>query len=89
MEELKRKALELGATEFGPSRAKNKRFYIKIHGMRINFGLLGGQTYIDHHDLQKRRNWRARHSKILLKDGRPAYTVKGQPEFWSWNLLWP
>jgi hypothetical protein len=96
IEELRRKALELGATEFGESRAKNKRFYIivsldksKTRGMRINFGLLDGHTYIDHHDDQKRRAWRARHSKILLKDGRPAYTVKGQPEYWSWHLLWP
>lgn len=88
MEELRRKALELGATEFGESRAKNKRFYVIYDGKKINFGLKGGQTYITHHDDQKRRAWRARHSKILLKDGRPAYTVKAQPEYWSWHLLW-
>ena len=88
MEKLRQKALELGATEFGESRVKNKRFYVMYGGMRVNFGLKGGQTYIDHHDPQKRRNWRARHSKILLKDGRPAYTVKGYPEYFAWLILW-
>ena len=61
---LKQKALSLGATDFGPSKAKGKRFYVIYNGKRINFGLLGGQTFIDHQDTAKRKAWRARHSKI-------------------------
>jgi hypothetical protein len=88
MEELKRKAISFGATEFGKSKAKNKRFYVIYNGKRINFGLLGGQTFIDHNDKNKQRAWKARHSKIKLKDGRFAYQVKEQPEWWSYHLLW-
>ena len=32
------KALSLGATEFGISSAKNKRFYVIYNGKKINFG---------------------------------------------------
>jgi hypothetical protein len=88
MEELKRKAISFGATEFGKSKAKNKRFYVIYNGKRINFGLLGGQTFIDHNDKNKQRAWKARHSKIKLKDGRFAYQVKEQPEYWAYHLLW-
>lgn len=85
---LKQKAQNLGATDFGPSKAKDKRFYVIYEGKRINFGLLGGKTFIDHQDTAKRKAWRARHSKIKLKDGRFAYTVKQQPEWWAWHMLW-
>jgi len=87
-QQLKQKALSLGATEFGRSKAKNKRFYVIYNGKRINFGLLNGQAFIDHHDRDKQRAWKARHSKIKLKDGRFAYTVKEQPEWWAYRLLW-
>jgi len=85
---MESKAKRLGATKFGSSRAKGKRFYVIYGGRRINFGLRGGSTFIDHRDEKKRRAWRARHSKIKMKDGSLAYKKKTQPSFWSWNLLW-
>ena len=85
---LKQRALNFGASDFGDSKAKGKRFYVIYNGKKINFGLKGGQTFIDHQDAVKQRAWKARHSKIKLKDGRLAYTVKEQPEWWSWRLLW-
>lgn len=88
IEELRRKALELGATEFGESRAKNKRFYVMYGGMRINFGLKGGHTYIDHHDDQKRRAWRARHSVIKNDQGQYVINLKSSPSYWSYHILW-
>ncbi len=88
MLDLKRKALNLGATEFGKSKNKNKRFYVIYHGKKINFGLKNGSTFIDHKDTKKRDAWRARHSKIKLKDGSLAYKNKHQPAFWSYWLLW-
>lgn len=86
--DLKTKAFKLGATEFEISKVKNKRFYVIYNGKKINFGLKNGSTFIDHKDKKKRDAWRARHSKILLKDGTPAYKNKNQSSYWSWNLLW-
>lgn len=85
---LRKKALKFGATKFGKSKVKNKRFYVIYAGKRINFGSATGRTFIDHGDEKILTAWRARHSKIMRKDGRPAYTVKLSPEWWSWNLLW-
>ena len=88
MDELRKKALNHGATEFGISKVKNKRFYVIYNGRRINFGLKNGSTFIDHKDTKKRENWRARHSKIMLKDGTPAYKNKNHSAYWSYKILW-
>jgi hypothetical protein len=85
---LKQKALSLGATEFGQSNMKGKRFYVRYMGKKIHFGSKGGQTFIDHRDEKKRKNWRARHSKIRDKQGRLVHKLKTSPSFWSWTLLW-
>ena len=88
VEELRRKALSLGASEFGVSRVKNKRFYVIYEDKRINFGLYGGRTFIDHRDQKKRAAWRARHTKIKLKDGTPAYLNKNQAAYWAFHIAW-
>ena len=81
-------AKRLGATDFGKSQAQGKRFYVIYNGKKINFGSTSNNTFIDHHDALIQKNWRARHSKIKLKNGDYAYTVKTQPEYWSWHILW-
>ena len=44
------------------SNRKNKRFVaIFENGKKIHFGLDGGSTYIDHHDIKKRFNYLKRH----------------------------
>ena len=44
------------------SKRKNKRFKVTLDdGQIFHFGLKGGNTYIDHHDKQKRENYRKRH----------------------------
>ena len=44
------------------SNRKNKRFMaIFLNGTKIHFGLKGGSTYIDHHDILKRFNYLKRH----------------------------
>jgi hypothetical protein len=74
------------------STAKNKRFAItNKDGKRVNFGLWpfsGAGTFIDHNDNKVQSAWRARHSKILLKDGTPSYLKPGTAEYYSWNILW-
>ena len=82
--DLEQKAKKLEATEFGISGTKTKRFY---NNKIINFGAKNGKTFIDHGDIFLRKNWRARHMKIM-KNGAPAYKDKTSPEFWNWNLTW-
>ena len=88
MEALRRRALNLGATEFGPSRSKNKKYYIIYENKRINFGAKGMSDFTIHKDKDRRDRYRARHGQIKLRDGRLAYKVKTSPAFWSWRLLW-
>jgi len=86
--ELYNKALKLGASDFGKSKRKNKRFYVIYDGKIINFGSDVGHTYYDHHDEQKRKAWYARHSKI--KDKNNKYVIKNpySPSYWSSKILW-
>ena len=79
MEQLKARALRYGATAFGASTVKKKRFYVIFQGKKINFGSKTGQAFIDHRDNTIKRAWKARHGAIRLKDGRLAYTVKTSP----------
>jgi len=77
--------------ELTVSKAKGKRFAIKADGKTINFGAWPFKrdgSFIDHKDEKIRDAWRARHSKILLKDGTPAYKSKQSPEYYAWNILW-
>jgi broad specificity phosphatase PhoE len=79
------------AGEIQISKAKNSRFVIiRPDGKKINFGFWdgGNHAYIDHGDIKKRKAWRARHSKILLKDGTPAYMSKDSPDYYAWRILW-
>ena len=89
MDTLKEKAIKLGATDFGNSKRKDKKYFVVYEGKKINFGSATGQTFLDHGDEKKKENWKARHSKIKDKDGVPFYTKKNSAEFWSTNILWP
>lgn len=82
------KARQLGATDFGLSTVKNKRYYVVYGNKKINFGQPGAFTYSDGADINKRNAFRSRHSKIKLKNGMLAYLDKRQPAYWSYNLLW-
>ena len=82
------KAEKLGASEIGVSKVKSKRFYVVYNSKRINFGSKTGSTFIDHHDIDVRKAWRQRFSKIKNKKGQYVYKLKTSPAFWSWNLLW-
>ena len=88
MHNLKSEALRLGATELRPSWREKKKLAVLYRGEWIHFGALGYDDYTTHHDPVRRAAYRKRHKGILLLDGTPAYTVKTQPAFWSWHLLW-
>ena len=46
-------AKALGATAFGISKVKGKRYYVVYNNKTINFGSDVGSTFIDHHDKNK------------------------------------
>ena len=88
MEKLRNKAISLGATDLKKSNKKNKKWMVNYNNKWIHFGSSGMSAFTQHKDKARRDRYRARHSKIKLKDGRLAYKVKGTPAFFSWNLLW-
>lgn len=97
---IKKKVKGINAKIY-PSTRINKKLvaefdYLGKHH-RIHFGddryehyhdKTGFFDYLDHRDPERRKNYRARHSKIKLKNGKFAYKVPTSPAFWSWNILW-
>ena len=80
-----------------PVKGKKYRAILK-DGKKVDFGALGYEHYKDnviglyshlnHLDKKRRSNYRKRHSKILLKDGTPAYKKKYTPAWFSYYFLW-
>lgn len=87
-----RKNIIKNKEELQISQTKGKRFVlITKDGKKVNFGLWpfsGEGSFLDHGDEKLKKAWRARHSKIKLKDGRFSYKVKNTPEYLAWNILW-
>ena len=51
------------------SNRKSKRFMaVFSNGRKIHFGLKGGSTYIDHHDILKRFNYLKRHEFLICQN---------------------
>lgn len=85
---LYNKAIALGATDFGISNRKEKRFYVIYNNKPIHFGSNTNNTFIDHHDEKIRKAWKARHSKILDSKGVPFITKKTSASYWATKILW-
>ena len=85
---LRERAIKLGATDLVPSLRRDKKWAVLYRGRWINFGAKGYEDFRQHHDPVRRASYRKRHAGILLKYGRPAYTVKESPAYWSWHVLW-
>jgi hypothetical protein len=89
MQDLKNKALSLGATDFGTSNRMNKRFYVVYDKKIVHFGSHKAKTFLEHKDDKKRDAWYARHSKIKNKNGQVVINLKTSPSYWSAHILWP
>ena len=88
MDNLYKKAIKLGGSDFGISTTQHKRFFVVYDGRIIHFGSKHAKTFIDHHDDDKRKAWIARHSKIKNKDGQYVIHLKTSPSYWSCKILW-
>ena len=62
---LKKKAISLGATDFGVSTVSNKRYYVIYNNKKINFGSKTGSTFIDHHDEAKKDAQSAKEQQMV------------------------
>ena len=67
---------------------KNKRYRVTLtNNDHFDFGLDGGQTYLDHADIEKRNNYRKRH----IGNGKEKQLIQGlipSPALYSYYLLW-
>ena len=88
MEQLKSKAIRLGATDLKKSNRKNKKYMVLYKKKWIHFGDSRYEDFLQHKDEDRRKNFKIRMSKIMLKNGIPAINVKSQPAFWSYNVTW-
>lgn len=88
MDELYKKAIKHGASDFGISNNINKRYYVIYNDRKINFGSKNGQTFIDHKNPDIRRAWIARHSKIKNSNNQYVMSLKTSPSYWSRHILW-
>jgi hypothetical protein len=62
----------------------NKRYMaIFSNGKKIHFGLKGGSTFIDHHDVLKRINYLKRHEKN--EDWNDPYTAGTCSAYLLWG----
>jgi len=89
---------------FTKSSRKDKKYMVRSpKGKLVHFGAivndvpmqhykdstgLGLYSKYDHLNKKRRDRYKARHSKIFLKDGTPAYKNKEQAAYYSWNFLW-
>ena len=81
MDELYKKAIKHGASDFGISNNIHKRYYVVYNERKINFGSKNGQTFIDHKNHDIRRAWIARHSKIKNNNNQYVINLKTSPFF--------
>ncbi len=78
MNSIIKKAMALGASDFGISTRKVKRFFVKYDDKIIHFGSKSGQTFYDHKDKMKLNKCRA--YRIRTTSGTVRCTVTVSPE---------
>jgi len=67
---------------------KKKLALILPNGRKVQFGQKGSVTYLEGASAQKRAAYKARHSKIILKDGSKAINKKNSPAYLANKILW-
>lgn len=67
---------------------KKKLALILPSGRKVQFGQKGSNTYLEGASQQKRDAYKARHSKIILKDGTKAINKKNSPAYLADRILW-
>ena len=79
--EVKRRAHNLGLNEVHPSSQAKKKYMIFDGRKMIHFGSSKYEDYTKHHDEKRRNNFRSRNRRW---ETAPRYSAA----WLSWNLLW-
>jgi len=79
--EVKRRAYNLGLNEVHPSSQAKKKYMIFDGQKMIHFGSSKYEDYTKHHDEKRRNNFRSRNWRW---ETAPRYSAA----WLSWNLLW-
>lgn len=89
METLRKKAIALGAVDFGRSPRKNKKYFVELpDGERIHFGHALYDDFLTHRDRERQRRYLARASRIRDKQGRLTANNPRSSNFWSIRINW-
>lgn len=80
--------LKIPYTDVQLSDKPTKKIMVIIDGRKIHFGAKNSNTFIEGANKQKRDAFKARHSKVLLKDGSRAIDLKYSPAWFSYYVLW-
>ncbi len=87
----KLRALRVPYTSLSLSDKRTKKIRVIINNKVIHFGDKSSQTYLEGASESKRKAYKARHEKILVKDGQEqtrAIDVKYSPAWLSYHVLW-
>lgn len=88
MEASRKRALKLGASDFGKSTRKDKKYFVVYRGKMIHFGHSGYADYTTHKDPERRRRYLARATKIVNGQGELTAKDKTSANFWAIKILW-
>lgn len=88
MEALRKKALSLGAQELKRSTRKNKKLAVLYNNKWIHIGHTAYQDFLQHKNLERRKNYLTRTKGIRDGKKRLTYNNKNSANFWSRTLLW-
>ncbi len=70
------------------TRPSKKWMTITPDNKKVHWGDPNMQDYTQHHDKNRRKNYRSRHAGILLKDGTRAIDKKWSPAWLSYYVTW-
>lgn len=85
---LKLKLLKVPYHKINLSPLHNKKIRIFINDKIIDFGSKNSITYLEEKNEKKRLAYIARHSKIILKNGKRAIDKVYSPAWFSYHILW-
>jgi len=88
MDNLRKKAIKLGATDFKKSSRKDKKWMVEYNGKWIHFGQVGYEDYTQHRDQKRRKDYLQRTRYIRDGEGNLTYNNKNKANYWARNVLW-
>jgi hypothetical protein len=84
----KLKSLNLDGVIKKSSKPEKKLVLVREGKTPVHFGSNSSNTFLEGASVSKRNAYKARHNKIILKDGTKAVYKKYSPAYMSMNILW-